>query len=308
MHSKIHKEAICFGDAKQAALFFDRVLPLTLDEIIPSQSGIYGGDGISKHRSERAQLIFGSLLGSKYEEVLLQRSGMLKMLHDIYSHDERRDGSFSEYLANNYNKNKKVLSDQRLRTFLDPLIKQLGFSGAPVVFPEAMISSEVAGDDDNSVSIFNLPLIDADLVPWEQIIELRNDTARAAKLRNLRIFFERDLDGKSKEYIEDSLSKAVDDYITTLDNHGFETKSGAWSILFSKESAFGYGAAAMLSTLFGMPVAAVPAGAVLNIANICLYLRKRKYEFASLKENHDVAYLVDTQSKLTGSVPFTESI
>lgn len=301
MDARYNKYAICFGErnTKQGALFFERVFPVTLDEILPSANVPYGISGISKHQTQRAKDIFKSLLGSGNENVLFSRSEMLTSIHSEFSSIGHNSHSFSEYMAENYFYNKEVFTGLKLRDTLQPLIVSLGFKNAAVLLPDLTIINErKGGASNNSISIFDLELVDVDKAPWEQILELRKDITGSAKLRNLRLFFEKNFQGKEKSFIEDSLEKAICDYKETAAEHGFKTKLGMCSMLFKKESAFGVGVAALIQHLYGAPITAISVGAVINFANIGFYIAKQKRLIKTFKNNHEVAYLIELDKKL----------
>jgi hypothetical protein len=122
--------------------------------------------------------------------------------------------------ANNYEDVKEIYlndaslgSQSSVREEFRKLSKSLGKSYATVVLPQ----DEPSPDDAPyaALALSGIPLVDTSSASWEQILELRKDPDARAKLRNLRLFFHNNYQGKPATFVVDDLGRRLDEYTAT---------------------------------------------------------------------------------------------
>lgn len=82
----------------------------------------------------------------------------------------------------------------------------------------------------------NIPLVDTTRMSWEQVLDLRKDPEARAALRNLRLFFYSNYDGKPSSFVADDLARRLDEYSSTRKRMGFESITGSISALIEAKS------------------------------------------------------------------------
>ena len=181
---------ICLGDTRQAALYFDRVVIVDPAE----QMGVFGlpgtGDGaysllFNKTASEQELLNYNYLF-QEYRKAV-----------DLPGFSFTRDSASGDFVSNTrrpliegYINDSTLANGNNVREALKSFTSQLGIDKYSVLLPPPQIDSPDAYDNDENpcLTLSNIQLIDTDKTSWEQIFELRKDTASANKLRNLKLF------------------------------------------------------------------------------------------------------------------------
>lgn len=151
--------------------------------------------------------------------------------------------------------------------------------------------------EDLCISLKNLDLIDTTKITWNQVLEFRKDRESKQKLRNLRLFLYENYKGKSKNYVEDSILKKIDEYNRVVRKWGMETTEAALNIVFSSKSAIALWAAAFAGSLVGgtSPVTAL-VGLTFEFGLIGLEISKKMRELTEFKLNDPVSYIIDIKN------------
>ena len=189
------------------------------------------------------------------------------------------------------------------RSFRDEinLIPSVKTGKRKIVLPSWCLSSCNAKEEDLTISITNINLVDTKKTEWPQIIEFRNDKQARKKLRNLRLFLTANYEGKSISFIEDDLSKRLDEYKDVCKDWGFETRvSTIMALMDSKYLRRGIGAS-FAAAILGEPVYGISIAAtatLLEVGKVALCLSKKLHEFNKLKRDHDLAYIIEARKLL----------
>ena len=151
-------------------------------------------------------------------------------------------------------------------------------------------------DDDVTLSLAGIPTIDTCKLSWENIMEFRNNKEAKNKLRNLRLFLCTNYEGKSRAFIEDDLSRRIDDYKETCRDFGFETKTSILSAVLDSKNIRATFVASAGAAIFNEPVVVagtILAGVSIEIGKIVIEISKRKHAFHKIKRDHPLAYLIE---------------
>ena len=180
-------------------------------------------------------------------------------------------------------------------------MKEFSLENAPIVFPNISIPNSDSESDDIAVTISSLHLIDVSKTTWEQIAEFRQDKEAKKKLRHLRLFAFENYAGKSRAYIEDDLYSKISEYNEQVRRWGFETKySVITTLLNSKTLASAFGGS-LISTLFDSPITAVASaafGLAVEIGKISFEISHKRFELRNVLKDNPVSYINDAKTKL----------
>lgn len=147
----------------------------------------------------------------------------------------------------------------------------------------------------------NLNLVNTDDCPLEQILEFRKDADSQRKLRRLRTFIYSNYNGKPLAYVEDDILQRVDDYADAVKLWGFRTATGAIKYILNDKTVAALGTTALGAFLLDYkPVAlgAVAVSATLVIGNLALYCIEQRHSLTGLKTSNGVGYIVDARAAL----------
>ncbi|MFW6148186.1 MAG: hypothetical protein ACOC6B_07335, partial [Thermodesulfobacteriota bacterium] len=158
-----------------------------------------------------------------------------------------------------------------------------------------------AKEEDVTISIATLNLVDTKKTGWPQIIEFRKDKEARKKLRNLRLFLTENYEGKNISFIEDDLGKRLDEYEKTCKDWGFETTLSTLEALMDSKYLRRSIGASFAAAILGESVYAVgfPVTAtILEVGKTVLCLSKKKHAFNKLKRDHELAYIIEAKERL----------
>jgi hypothetical protein len=160
-------------------------------------------------------------------------------------------------------------------------------------------------DEDTSdcpmLTIASLKLIDSSKAAWSHILEFRKSSESRSALQRLRLFAFDTYQGKSRDYIEDDLGQRLATYHATIDEWGFNTRTGAMTSVLKSKTMAGALAGTLVSTLFGEPMAALVSlagGALLECGGVALEIRSRQFLLAKLTRENPVTFIDLAQKSL----------
>jgi len=366
---------ICFGNTKQAALYFDRIFPFSfvfrelfslspyqkyitklihevhseedLMNLNPEFEKIMREELLKEFSNNKTALnkisLFNKLLGeekSKYSTKLFLESAKVLLKYSLivlqsmkWYLERKRLNEFPEITIKQFNHINELanlyLDANLLQQFMEALFNLLcifyiedvqlhslskevrkiidaistKFAGhyGQVLIPSFVITNERATQNDVSLTLSNINLIDTSKVTWEQIIEYRKDVTAKKKIRNLRLFLNTNYQGKSLAFIEDDLGKRLDEYCTTCKDWGFDTITSTISAVMDSEKLIPLIAGSTGATLFGGPLAGLAIGGGILIANIALNVVKGKHAFNKFKRDHELAYIIEAKERFGNS-------
>ena len=143
-----------------------------------------------------------------------------------------------------------------------------------------------------------MELINTDQVTWGQIHEIRSNQKLQKQLQNLRLFFHENYSGLPRAFIEDDLGRRLDKYEQARKTMGFETVTSTISILLDSNNIHSAVAVGVIAALLGGPITGVAAGTLVEIGKVSLEIAKRIYSLRNLRDGHELAYIINLQSKI----------
>ncbi len=139
--------------------------------------------------------------------------------------------------------------------------------------------------------ISDLSIVDEQSLTWKQVREFRADQEAREKYRRLLHWLDKEMVGKSQQFVEDEISQKLTGYEWALNKHGMETALGAIEEFLDAKHLLG---AEGFSVCMEEPFFATLAiGA--RIGKVVLTLLRRKLEYADLERGPDseISWLYD---------------
>ena len=318
MKSVFHKEVICFGNTKRAALFFDRVMPIGVDFVdergfVPWEmknlvDNLVFGEDIPP--DPKACMYAYALIGYFHT---INKKILESQTADIATYKQMITAKDPNWISRLYIDNVSIpdispklegdpMEGGPFRDMIMEFSRKICRFRDPVISlpSDAMLISKSKGDV--LLKISGLELVDTKCISWEQIASIRKNPDARKKLRNFRLFaFENYID-KSRAYIEDDIAKRVENYQVTCREHAIETRQSCLSILLKAENLRLMGIAGLASLVLGEPIAASAAilsGTCLDLGGVALEFSKRRLSLNKIKRDHDVAY-IDEVTQIIG--------
>lgn len=289
------KTAIAVGSAKEALLYFDKIIPvnLVLDFIGPMSRG--------------ERLIFPEY----FHEVIPQNlRDNLQFLHGLADVNPAMHNFMRKYIQTKFHLKPEIVglsyeeydSVERIAAeMFFSFVDNFGLKALPLDCGGDFSADEEPDQTESVISLATLDLVDASSCSWEQINEFRRDEEAQDKLRRLRLFAYENYSGKSKDYIEDDILKRIADYDEAVKQWGFETTQGAVNMLLNSKIVGGALTGSLVSTLVGAPTLAVAtavSGSILEIGRIALEVTKQRFALHKLIRENPVSYISYARSKL----------
>lgn len=161
-----------------------------------------------------------------------------------------------------------------------------------------------SGDQAALVSIVDhLQIVDEEQLAWAQIVEFRSDEAARAAYRRFIHWLDKDMIGRSVEYITDEVAQRLEGYEWSLRKHGIKTLIGSLSDTINPKSLVGASTAGLAVDLIaGQPIwSLLAAGGLLAghaaLSVVTAFVERRDLEMA----HREVAYVQQMKTGLGGS-------
>lgn len=277
----------CLQDAKNASLYFDKVVPLDLGELIPVRDS-----GEPEMFEIFSKILPPNLLDSTKPRgvnplVIGYTSSYLIAFPSSIGISELPNG---ETLEDRYKK-----SMPKLLTDMSELIHSSGCSASGIFGSIPDVTQDIV-QEDPALILSGLKLVDTSKISWKQILEIRDDKESMNKLKRLRLFIYENYNDKPLNYIKDDLNQRIYDYENTAKELGLKTKESIFKAIFSSESTVGLTAAAIASAFLAAPIAiplSLAIGSTFMIGNIALDFKSQKRELYNFKRDNPISYIVD---------------
>lgn len=182
------------------------------------------------------------------------------------------------------------MSGVSIREHISKIARAVGCESSSVLIPQGY--DELNGNVYSSICLSGLRLIDVSKASWEQIVELRRDTESVKKLRNLRLFFFNNYQGRSVSYVADDLAKRIDDYDRVRQGMGFESVLGSLEVLLNSKALHAAATAGLIAGFLGGPVVGVSSAVLLELSAGALSFAKRRQAISNFESAHDLAYVI----------------
>jgi hypothetical protein len=266
-------------DHKQCALFFDKILPLHSKETIPA-----------------------SICFDEYQKIniddklkyLISEAGRLPFYSGWVKKDKILLPAIFPFIEDLRNEFASHVTKELLRNGIPCVPIFSSFSNATKLYPDG--SSNII-----EISVIGAKLVDTQKVEWNQIIEFRNDPWAKEKIKRFRLFLYDNYQGKSKDYIEDSLHQKINEYEEACKKHGFELITTTIGSILDSKSAIAFTSIIVASILLGDPAlrdVALLSGSAIELGKISLRFAEKKKEIDFFKHNHELAYIFEAKNKL----------
>jgi hypothetical protein len=299
------RTVVCFREVKQAALYFDRVLPIAFR----SMAGT-GNDIVTDFPEPVPSRSLVNIVFDKLPQTDAERYSELGRIVDTWGsfanriHGYRKTCVESSAVDDYEDLHRAYLEDVRdkddvpIRAHFREFATKLAVGPLSVLLPTGQGSTE-ALNEDPIATLAGLSLVDVENASWEQIVELRTDLDARRKLQRLRAFLTEKYSGKSRAYLEDDLASRIDDYERASQKHGFDLVSGSISVLLDAQNIQAAAAAGIASSLLGGPWVAVSAAAFVEVGKFAIEFAKRRRTMVDWQASHELAYLIETKRGLT---------
>lgn len=250
---------VCLGDLKQAAIYFERVVPINTIELIHySDTPLSENYSDTDYMRDRDELLYKSLTENmdtvidlvigKTEE-FIGRSTKKRIISDLtattkllqfelkYKYPQLfynpsyvmagRHEIQQLLIAGEIIKNNTILDINYTPEFIiNEFCKSLKINEFSLSLPTGVKQEQQnVNTNDIQVTLLNINLIDTSQASWEQIIELRNDPELSSSLRNLKLMMHDNYLGKSLAYIEDDMQRRIEKYEHACKSMGLKTIS-----------------------------------------------------------------------------------
>ncbi|MEY4294505.1 MAG: hypothetical protein RLY82_193 [Pseudomonadota bacterium] len=308
---------LCFENFKEAALNFDRVLPLNIGgrmqgnrelgdillgypESIPAAVAFHLIDGVvEKERGAYASRLF---------EITLDKWGDFAKQAEPYARlwlgTDDRIGQSKHTIVEEYKKlqqayfaDETIAGIPAIRTVFQDYALSLGLKRFCVSLPPTL--EDFCSQTDPSITLSRLNLIDASQAEWSQIIEVREDVQSRRKLARLRLFIHGNYSNCSFAYIEDDLSRRIDEYEQVSKKFGLKTTLSSLSLLLDAKALQASAGAGLLAGLFGGPIVGLSAAAAIEVGKIAINVAEKHHELKDWQSGHDLAYIFETREKVS---------
>lgn len=149
-----------------------------------------------------------------------------------------------------------------------------------------------------TIVLYDVDIIDAANVPWQAIIELRQDKASLTKLRRFRSFLTSSMCGLSKEEVADKLQLALQDYKDTAESYGLHLKRGQIKTVLSWKA---FSAIGVVGLLAGEPLTwatfgTASAGYLLELIHGKLALEKQAQDWNLTLSRDPIVHLIELEN------------
>jgi len=275
------------GSTKQAALFFDHVIPFDGVQGYRIMDGISNFDGESSRRdSERI-----------IRELLPPNFGKESEVADFIS-TAAIGLSMIGVAVGFYN---CMPMNQQADEFVNKLNRPSGiqlYSDSPTTIDPRMVKPAIAEGDtgvsSTLLSIAKIQIPDLAQLDWDLILEIRKDSQSKQSLRRLRVFAIKEYAGRSRAFIEDDLALRIEDYEGTLKAWGIRTALGAMSTALSERDVISLGLTSVLGMMSGLPVPATLAATLaIPCGQFAIEFAKARLDLQSQRKAHPLAYVMD---------------
>lgn len=306
---------LCFENFKEASLYFDRVLPLNMGrmrgdpdigdilvgypEEVPSAALSHLIDGIEGNTETYSHATrIMEFTSDRWVEFAREVEPYVR----LWASDPRcseEDDVRSRYrmLQEAYFLDAFVVGAAPIRDAFRRYAKGIGFDRFCVSVPSA--KNARGSQCDPSITLSNLNLIDASEAEWRQIIEIRKDVESHRKLSRLRLFIHNNYSDCSFAYIEDDLSRRIDEYERVTKKFGLKTTLSTISLLLEAKALQASAGAGLVAGLFGGPLVGLSAAAAIEIGRIVVSVAEKRHDLKDWQSGHDLAFIFDTRRALS---------
>jgi len=305
---------LCFEKFKEAALYFDRVLPLNMGrmqgdpdvgdiligypEAIPSAALSHLIDGVE---GDTVTYSHATRVMGLFTEKWIEFARKVTPYAKLWYPDPRDPLSWDvvdEYrkLQHAYCTDAPSGDALPIRAIFREYASSVGFERFCVSLPTNLEDSN--SQCDTSITLSRLNLIDASQAEWRKIIEVRKDVQSHRKLARLRLFMHKNYSNCSFAYIEDDLCSRLEEYEQVRKKFEFKTALSSLSMLLDAKALPASAGAGLVAGLFGGTVLGLAAAATIEIGKIAINFAEKHHEMRDWQAGHELAYILGAKAKL----------
>lgn len=281
--------ALAWSNAKNAALYFDHIIPANLVDL---------------RRTAADDPIYYVILQKLLPPALVATSkpGNVTGLADIVTtYVAHYLMTFPEAVGIKQLKSGQSLEErarEQLPQMLDAFIQLVRTSQVRdfAIYGERLLRPDTSGESDPCLILSELSVVNTDDLSWQHLLEFREDKETVKKLRRLRRFVYSSYQGKALSFVKEDIEERIEQYNEATRVWGFPLVKGLLEIALTGQVAAAFGAV-LGSAMFGVPLeAAAAVGASFTVGKGVLSIAQRKREVGIERERNPVAYLVEAQS------------
>jgi len=145
----------------------------------------------------------------------------------------------------------------------------------------------------------NLPVVSPESLSYEQLIEFRRDEDSVRRYRDLRLWLEQSLNGKTLSEATDIIGQKLDDYGWAIKKHGLKTITGTFSQILNWKQASMTGAVALAGGALAGEIGAAFAAGLVIASQVGASIAERMIEHEDLTRGKDreVAIIYDIRKR-----------
>lgn len=290
-------DVLCAGNIKEAALYFNRVVPLRCDSFRHNNDGPYFTTPEPLPVKYANSIIFG-------EDKLDWNSIMNFMTKQWVEFADNLRADFPDKVTSFdtspyeelYRENPIGISGTSFRSYFIDFAKSVGIEKPNVLLKNTNETSSFQSAY-VEVALTGAKLIDSSKAHWEQIYEIRNDSNSQKALRNLRLFVYDNYKGKCSSFIQDDIEKRIDSYHSATQKHGFELVTSSISTLLDAKTVQASLAAGLATGLWGGMDVGIGVACAVELGKCTLEVSRKLYPMKSFKDNHELAFIIESSRK-----------
>lgn len=150
------------------------------------------------------------------------------------------------------------------------------------------------------VTLDDLDIVDEEQLSWEQVIEFRHDKENRKKYRRFLHWLDKEMVGKSQDYIENEIAIKLDDYQSALTKYGIKTIAGTIEESLDGQMFLKALAAGEALNLAGYPNLGFLVGTGIVIGKIAIKLTKVMLGYDDIERgpNSEISWVYEAKKKL----------
>jgi hypothetical protein len=274
-----HETAAIALKPKTAALCYDRVWG-TSDDIVPSSIRCWGGTQVELN---------GTGLAADWN-IKTKRSPIVAMVGPSKKKLEMLRASTDLGLASAFRKISISFS---------------GVYGLPLIpiydFVKQRNQMYQEGNREVVISILdNLDIVDEEQLSWEQVIEFRADKENRKKYIRFLHWLDKEMIGKSQDYIENEIAVKLDDYQNALAKYGIKTILGTIEESLDGKMFSNAFAVGEVLNIAGHPYLGFFVGTGIVIGKIAIKLTQVKLDYNDIEhgQTSEISWVYEAKKEL----------
>lgn len=292
--AEYQKNAVAISDIKNAALYFDYLVPVFLGLEMVQDGWLYRDDWKDTLKGIIGKVLPPALLSHHFAEAFSEVNG--KMYHLLQKFAIREHGlkpQINGLSTEEYDN----IEDTAIQAYFS-FIHEFQLLQWPLVAEgESTVAGIPEGENPKAsplLTLSKLNVVDASNLSWDHIHEIREDPIARERLRRLRLFAYSNYTDKPREFVEDDLLSRIDDYEATAKEWGVQTVQGALCFALDSKLVAGGLAASFVAAMFSQPITAIVASAttgIVEVSKFVLELKSRKLALESMARENPLSYV-----------------